>query len=64
MGEGKSFMVGGVNGVGERKSFLWWMAGVGLLKGSRLGWVALMGWEKESRFYGGWRGWDGGRKSF
>ena len=35
-GEGKSFMVGGVNGMGERKSFLWWMA--------------EMGWEKESRF--------------
>ena len=50
MRAGKSFMVGGVNGMGERKSFLWWMA--------------EMGWEKESRFYGGWRGWDGGRKSF
>jgi hypothetical protein len=35
MGEGKSFMVGGVNGMGERKSFLWWMAEVGWLKGSR-----------------------------
>jgi hypothetical protein len=33
-----------------RKSFLWWMAG--------------MGWEKESRFYGGWWGWDEGRMSF
>jgi hypothetical protein len=26
--------------------------------------VALMGWEKESRFYGGWRGCNGERKSF
>ena len=31
-------------------------------KESLLWWVALMGWEKESRFYGGWRGWDEGRK--
>ena len=51
MGEGKSFRVGGVNGMGERKSFLWWMAGMG--EESRLGWVALMEWEKESRFYSG-----------
>ena len=28
MGEGKSFMVGGVNGMGERKSFLWWIVGM------------------------------------
>jgi hypothetical protein len=28
MGEGNSFMVGGVDGMGERKSFLWWMAGM------------------------------------
>ena len=36
----KSFMVGGVNGMGERKSFLWWMARMGWGKESRLGWVA------------------------
>ena len=59
MGAGKSFMVGGVNGMGERKSFLWWMAEVGWLKGSRLGWVALMGWEKVVFMMDGG---DGGRK--
>ena len=61
MGEGKSFMVGGVNGMGESRFYDGWR---GWGKESRLGWVALMGWEKESRFYGGWRGWDGGKKSF
>jgi hypothetical protein len=40
MGEGKSFRVGGFNGMGERKSFLWWIVG--------------MGWGKEV-VYGGWR---------
>ena len=59
MRAGKSFMVGGVNGMGERKSFLWWMAEVGWLKGSRLGWVALMGWEKVVFMMDGG---DGGRK--
>ena len=39
-GEGKSFMVGGVNGMGERKSFVWWMTGTG--------------WGTEV-VYGGWR---------
>ena len=29
MGEGKSFRVGGFKGMGERKSFLWWMVGMG-----------------------------------
>jgi hypothetical protein len=58
-GEGKSFMVGGVNGMGESRFYDGWR---GWGKESRLGWVALMGWEKESRFYGGWRRWDGRKK--
>ena len=33
-------------------------------KESRLGWVALMEWEKESRFYSGQRGWDGEESRF
>ena len=54
MGEGKSFMVGGVNGMGESRFYDGWR---GWGKESCLGWVALMEWEKESRFYDGWRGW-------
>ena len=38
--------------------------GDGMREGSRLWWVALIGWEKESSFYGGWRGWDGEESSF
>ena len=60
-GEGKSFMVGGVNGMGESRFYDGWR---GWGKESRLGWVALMEWEKESRFYGGQLGWNVGRKSF
>ena len=43
-GEGKSFMVG------ESRLYDGWR---GWGKESRLGWVALMEWEKESRFYSG-----------
>jgi hypothetical protein len=63
-GEGKSFMVGGVNGMGESRFYDRWR---GWGKESRLGWVALMEWEKvvfmmdggdgmweESRFRASW----------
>ena len=60
-GEGKSFMVGGVNGMGESRFYDGWR---GWGEESRLGWVVLMEWEKESRFYGGQLGWNVGRKSF
>ena len=64
MVEGKSFRVGGVNGMGESRFYDRWR---GWGKESRLGWVALMEWEKvvfmmdggdgmweESRFRASW----------
>ena len=52
----------GVNGMGERKSFLWWMAGMGWGKK-----VVFMedggdGMGEESRFRVSWCERDGGKK--